>query len=263
MTKLPKARDFLLLILLFSNVLFFLSVYLTPEHVALTTSSHHQLSQLRHPGSMSRGFQSGHRDHRGEHHAGKHGKHRKYDVRTGPDLEVAPHFDTTQGFQMMHSRSPSRGFHDYLNRVFASESSASHGGFHLENCKVRERPRQLLVFFHVFKTAGSTVRDMLREVAVAKGCGVAMVRYCAEEKVGSDEPCEVKDIRYRDSVNEVGRGRWMHRENLPLKGNEEVVRDNVAVVGGHISADFIQDAGYELQDEDIGKIMFVRSPLQR
>ena len=115
----------------------------------------------------------------------------------------------------------------------------------------------------MFKTAGSTVRDMLREVAVAKGCGVAMARYCTEGKAESDEPCEVKDIRYRDSVNEVGRGRWMHRENLPLKGNEEVVRDNVAVVGGHMSADFIQGAGYELLDEDVGKIMFNPNPKRR
>ena len=66
---------------------------------------------------------------------------------------------------------------------------ADNDSFSLRQCSQgeTEKPPQLLIFLHVFKTAGSTMRSLLKEVAAARSCGYTTIVGCADPDKPVDE----------------------------------------------------------------------------
>lgn len=122
---------------------------------------------------------------------------------------------------------------------------AASAGF--PSCGSHAATRSRVVFVHVFKAAGSTIREMLRHYAVQCGRKWVCLVSCDKKKlVGDRIACKVKDI-----IDDRGR---KHR----VRGHPSLEKiRNADIVGGHISTG-ISDLydGY-----NVHFITFLREPM--
>lgn len=115
------------------------------------------------------------------------------------------------------------------------------------SCGSHEATQERVVFVHIFKAAGSTIREMLRHYAVQCGRKWVCLVNCDKKKlVGARIACRVKDL-----IDD--RGRKHHVKGRP---SLQQVR-SADIVGGHISMG-ISDL---YQDYNIHFITFIREPM--
>lgn len=101
----------------------------------------------------------------------------------------------------------------------------------------KQRPNRLdrTVFIHIFKAAGSTVREKLRGFALTCGHGWACLIDCQKDHLLSDDGsvinCELKDVINSPRLNASSEADVKVHETKPM--TDHIV--NFDIVGGHVT----------------------------
>ena len=132
--------------------------------------------------------------------------------------------------------------------------------------------RQLFAFVHIYKTAGSTLRNFFKYYSLICRKGWMLLISCTKAKpssiksVGDEvknwEPCKVKNVVDRNRFTE-----WDGMDERVYKSvNNTVLRENIDIVGGHFrmgTGDFIFESNTSNKIHPIRHIIFLRDPMER
>jgi hypothetical protein len=107
--------------------------------------------------------------------------------------------------------------------------------------------KRVIAFHHVFKTAGSTIRQLFRELT-GPTChfGYASI---------------VDKNFFKELIDRNG-NRLIEKET-PFKEGWVQVKANADIIGGHQRFDTVNKIWPELTQNQVGRIMFVREPISR
>ncbi len=111
------------------------------------------------------------------------------------------------------------------------------------------KPKQILVFIHVYKTAGVSMRDILMNIARSKSSSFGYATLVSG--------------KLRDSADR--NGRYTNHDYVALSDPDvvEYLRNNIDILGGHQSFDTANTIWPELPEESFQKFAFIRDPLHR
>jgi hypothetical protein len=107
--------------------------------------------------------------------------------------------------------------------------------------------KRVVAFHHVFKTAGSTIRQLLRELTGPR-CHFGYA--------------SVVDNNFFKELTDRN-GNQLIKKETPFKEGWMQVKANADIIGGHQRFDTINKIWPELEQHQVGRIVFVREPLSR
>jgi hypothetical protein len=135
-----------------------------------------------------------------------------------------------------------------MNRMLSSQPEHS-TPFRFNTGKdARRIPKRVLVFIHVFKTGGNSIKDLFMELAGE------------EHNLGYATIIRGKLRNSRDRA-----GKFRNHQFSPVTDPETLkhIRHNMDMVGGHMLFDSANALWPELAESAFGKFAYVRNPLHR
>jgi len=129
--------------------------------------------------------------------------------------------------------------------------------------KSSKNPEQIFNFIHVFKTAGSTVRSLLDQVATSYKCGSSLLVGCAGQNGFTDDDTCVVKTHQRRGFKFSSKDKDKDKDSLNRNSELQKYVRSSTFIYGHMKDGVAAHLQMDIDESDIFKMTFIRDPIER